>query len=249
MPKPEFPHLEKYLEAQSKRIPDAGAATVGMACGFSSMFGALFQVVFGLKTGDWGVASLIWIPVVLIQAGVLIWYFKYRPRGIREETRLKMKAQNVVYRLNNLRNQRRLKAEMGQGVCELLDAGARYYLEAKQAFDSQFWAKGGPETVYSAARERALSAMDLAMARLLLTCSEAAVAGVDFLSPTLHPAETLVGEMREMARESVRLAGQISAGSHATSAISGTSELRDALADLRRVADAHEEVERSRERG
>ncbi|MFN8140518.1 MAG: hypothetical protein U0R49_12050 [Fimbriimonadales bacterium] len=243
---PEFPYLEKYLEIERVRLPDGGSQTVGMVCGVSSICAALIQVLIGVITKNWGMASLVWVPAILTQLGAIVWLFAIRPKTSKEDTRVRIKAHQLTGQLWQYRNQRQLKARLGQGIGELLDSGARYCLEARQAFDEKLWGSGGPETALSTSRERTLNAVDLAMARLLITCTEAAVAGVDFLSPALHPAEKMVSEMREISKTAQALALKIGSESSVTSSEAGTSELRDALADLQRLSDAHEEVEQIR---
>jgi hypothetical protein len=243
---PEFPYFEKYLEIEVRRSPYVGSQTVGAVCGISSLVAAAFQIGFGALTGNWGVASLIWIPAGIVQIGSLVWYLLAMNRSSNERVRLRIRAHRSVRKLLTYAHARRLRAQLGTGIGELLDAGAKSWLEIRQTFESQSWSAPS-DSVYSIAKDKTLSAMDVAMARLVLLCSDMAVAGVDFVSPAMQPAEQLVMEMRQMAMEASKLVSKLRANSASlVGAEFGASELRDAAADLQRLSSALDEVEQLR---
>jgi hypothetical protein len=239
---PEWPYFSAYLEVAEKEqkypyrpAPIALATFGAIAIAGGIVLAALSApLVFGIfafvaGTGLGAVGA----------AGIAADGAKHRQRPQEE-----IDAEKVRIELADWDRRRRLGSKLGAGVGELLNQGARHWIECQQAFESYTWSGFSEDSVWAQTRARSLEAMDVAMRRLLIAVNSANVAGAEFMSPYLDPAMRLVGEMREMANHAMRLTDKLAAeGVGAPLA----GEIREAMAELSRLDEAQDELNRLRQ--
>ncbi|MBL1150286.1 MAG: hypothetical protein AKCLJLPJ_01515 [Fimbriimonadales bacterium] len=246
---PEYPFLEAYLDMERQRPVSPEMARAGLIAGVGAPIAVGLNLALLLGTG---VVSLALVPIIAFAAvttGAFVWASQAQTRDEKEVRRLVGKAKAVVEKLYRLRRMRRLRRTLGDAAGGLLDAGARAYIECKQALASESWTSHQGDSLWGTARDRAMLGMDAAMAKLLLTVDENVVEGADYFTPRFHGAEALVREMREMANEASRLAARAQAEFPSTVSADPAAELRTTLEEIRKLEVAEAEVERLRHQG
>jgi hypothetical protein len=239
---PAIPYFYAYLETQMLRMQDTRA--------IAATLGATFTAVVGLGAAFFALAlAKTWhLPMLLLGltaagiAGFATWYSGGKKRERNELTDLETSARPLLKQLYDFKVQRKLDRYLAGGVGELLNQGAKYWIECRQSLDSAVWLGAGSDSVWISTRQKALLAMDSAMLRLVLATQHNRVAGADFLSPTLDPAIGLVEEMREMARTARRMTDKLI--HHGGIESGSATEIQDALLEMRRLEQAQDEVQR-----
>lgn len=161
----------------------------------------------------------------------------------RSLSRARRDARAMLLQLYAWKQHGRLKRMLGAGVGELLDQGGRYWMECRAALGSDVWNSAGAGAPWAGVRERAVKAMDAAMARLLVLAGSANCAESDFLSPGYDSCHKMVEEMRRMAREARRLTDKLVVRTASEFADSPVSELQEALGEMRRLEAAEDELD------
>jgi hypothetical protein len=123
----------------------------------------------------------------------------------------------------------------------MLNSAAAYWLRANVALGADSWNLLSPDSHWTSIRERAINAMDSGMARALLLAKEAQIAGTEFYSPQVESMKPVIEQMRELAKESERLSDRMAV--EALDSPQPTEQLREALADIKRLETAERELE------
>lgn len=246
---PEYPFLEAYLEMERQRPVSPEMARAGLIAGVGAPIAVGIHLALLFATGSISLALMPVLAFAGVTAGAFVWASQAQTRDEKEVRRLVGKAKAVVEKLYQLRRTRRLRRTLGDAAGGLLDAGARAYIECRQALASESWTSHHADSLWGAARERAMLGMDAAMAKLLLTVDESVVHGADYFAPGFQGAEALVREMRDMANEASRLAAHAQAEFPSTVSADPAAELRTTLEEIRKLEAAEAEVERLRHQG
>lgn len=239
---PALPYFYAYLEMQMMRMQDTRGVAAGLGATFTGIVGGIASILALAVTRTWQVPGLLLLLTGIGIAGFVSWYASGKKRDRDELTDLEVHARPLLKQLYDLKVRRQLHRVFGGGVGELLNQGAKYWLECRQALDAAIWVTAGSDSVWMSTRQKALKAMDSAMLRLILATQNTRVAGIDFLSPALDPAVTLVEEMKEMARTVQRMTEKLIHQGNADTGVA--SEIHDALAEMKRLEQAQDEVQR-----
>lgn len=246
---PEFENLEKYLAMEAARSADPSRdAAIAIA-----LSGAAIAGLGGLAIG-W-LLRQPFIGGLVVFSGIVFafsWLYQYTVRTSDEERELgktKRTARAFVYELWHWKHRRMLKKKLGLATGELLDVAAQFYLRTSGTLNSDVWRSETLQQHWRAFRDRAIASMEAAMARLLLIAKDCIAAGTDFLAPGFESARDLTEQMREMAKESERLTDKLRIEGPGGSLAAPAEDLRQALAEAKRLEAAEEELERLRQQG
>lgn len=238
---PEFPYLEAYLDTQAQTAWAPRGAIIGAVAG--SAFGVAGGLV-GVLAGALKVPVLIALSPLVAAAAVtafVIWrvHRKATPdeRALAE---LRSRTQTVLWRLQHARWSGSLRASLGEEAGTVLNDGAKRWLELRQTLDEATWKGAADDSAAGRARTRALAAMDVAMARLLMAATVQTPGFSLAPAPSLDRARELVAEMEEMVEEVARTTARLS--NRTASPTDATDRLREALAEMRGLAEAYDEV-------
>jgi hypothetical protein len=193
---------------------------------------------------SWLISAAIGIAGLAIGLG---WWARYQQNlsvDERQLTRVRSQAREFVEQLTKWKKRRQLKAKLGLPFGELLDAAARYWLRAHVALSAEAWRLAPAGSSWRAVRERAVSAMDSGIARVLLLAQEALPAAA-FMPPQFDKAKRVVEEMRALAKEVELLADKCNYEFESAETTADDS-LRAALSEIKGLSNAHEEVERTK---
>lgn len=244
---PELPYLEAYLDTQAHTVWAPKGAIVGAVAG--SAFGIAGGLV-GVLAGGLKVPVLLALsPLVAAVAitGLVVWRV-YRKATPDERTMadLRSRTQSLLWRLQHARWNGNLKNSLGEDASALLNEGAKRWLELRQTLDEAAWKSAPDDSAAGSARARALSAIDVAMARLLMTATVQTPGFSLAPAPNLDRARALVAEMGEMMEEVARATERLSERNPLPA--DATVRLREALAEMRGLADAYDEVNETTEK-
>lgn len=257
MIEPGLEALCQWMDREMHRPADTRVAmlgaTIGTTWGFAG--GLIGLLLGGLSLPPWWIA----LPVALASAitvGAIAWYVKTRNEEERALAKLRGEARGVIQRLWLARWSGTLKQSLGEASAYALNEAAKQWLRLRSALDSPAWKAAGAESPWSSARDNSLKAMDAPMAQMVLLAAAGSI-GVgaaeapapnddrDGGSRSLGAGEAILAEMRRMAEEAVALTERLATRT-GTSSDSAASDLRAALAELRALAEAEDEFERSR---
>lgn len=240
--KPEFPHLEAYLEHEQARSADP-KRDVATTISFFGLFVSGFAAIgVWMQTRSYLLSSLVVLVGAALALGAYGRYLAQTSHDERELGKTKRAAREVVHELNRWKRMRRLRKKLGLAMGELLDHGARYWMQTKRTFELDIWTSFRAGGNWSELRTKAMQAMDWAMARLLLLSKETPEEDKEFLSPTFETVRQIVEGMREMAKEAARLTDKLSiekGGSVEQSIV----DIRQVLGEMHRLEDAEQELE------
>lgn len=238
---PALPYFFVYLDTQMLKMQDSRGLAATLGATFVGIFGLCASVLAALV----GNSRLSLVLGVFTVIGVLAFGLRYASGKKREMdalSELELHARPLLRHLHDLKARRRLHNYLAGGVGELLDQGARHWIECRQALDSAVWVTAGSDSVWMATRHKALAAMDASMLRLILATQQFNVAGTEFLSASLDPAIALVEEMREMSRTAKRMTEKLMQHGGTTAYVG--SEIQDALAEMKRLEAVQDEIQR-----
>ncbi len=238
---PELPYLEAYLVTQAHGVWAPKGAIIGAVAG--SAFGVAGGLVGVLAGALEAPALLAMLPLVAAAAvtGFVIWRVNRKATpDERVMADLRNRTQSLLWRLQQARWSGTLRASLGEEAGAVLDEGAKRWLELRQTLEEATW-KGAPDDSPAGhARTRALAAMDVAMARLLIAATVQTSGFSLAPAPNLDRARELVAEMGEMVEEVVKTTKRLSERTAAPA--DATDRLREALAEMRGLAEAYDEV-------
>lgn len=238
---PALPYFYAYLDAQMLRMQDARRLAATLGASFVGIFGICASMLAWLVANS-RLSLVFGVLTVLGMVAFGIWYAGGRKREMDELSELELHARPLLRHINDLKIRRQLGRQLSGGIGELLDQAAKHWIECRQTLDSAVWLTAGSDSVWMATRQKALAAMDASMLRLILATQQHNVAGVEFLSPSLDAAIALVEEMREMARTAKRMTDKLLQQGDSTSGAG--NEIQDALAEMRRLEAAQDEIQR-----
>ncbi len=241
---PKFPHLEAFLEAKEIAYREPGIAPLSAAIGLFSALGwggfAVSLVLGGPAWLTFGCIAGMGIGI----ATALGLFFAHRNARKNAMPDIVRESEPAMATLFQMKRNRRLERGMGPGVGELLDQGARHWVEVQQVLNMGVWTQVDAESVWAGARLRALSAVDAAMLRLVSMVVRGSMLSSEFLAPALDPAVQLVNEMREMSNQVKLLSDKLNIESPLHAVDPAANELRQTLGELKQLEKAQEEVNR-----
>ena len=238
---PEFENLEKYIELETRRSVDPGAESA-MAVALSAItLGGLGAVAVFFATESRFLALLVGLTGIVFSIAWLIQHSTSVSPDDRAAAQVRRKARGFLWELRRWKHRRMLRIKLGGGIGELLDTAARYWLRAQAALTADNWAIQTAGTQWMGVKEKATSAMDTGMAKLLLLAQDAQSVDNSFLSPSFEGARQIVENMRELAKESEKLADRLRIEAADPSA--PADELRSTLAEIRNLTEAEEELQ------
>ncbi|MGI8923262.1 MAG: hypothetical protein ACR2HJ_04355 [Fimbriimonadales bacterium] len=236
----EFPCLAKYIEVEIVRTIDPGqnvAAAVGLS---AATLGALIGVGLGI------VFNSIALGAIVFAGGLafgLNWFLRYQKRqseSQKELNRARRQAREFLHELRKWKFLRMLEMKLTGGMGEILDAAAASWLRAHLAVNSANEDAKHRHSSLGATAENVMAAMDSGMAKLLIMAKEAQEYGSAFLSPNFDNARHVANEMRELSKETERLCDRLQI--ERSAGPTPIDELRDALAEIKHLDAAEQEV-------
>ena len=236
----EFPFLERYIEEEVRRPHVAdGAATWGwIAAGVSFFSGVTFafaEVAIGVPliflSPLIGFASTLAITVMVNQRTDPVQ---------RELDKKRASLRKFVQQLRSWKNMRMLRFKLQGGLGEILEVGARCWLQTRYGLDEIL---NGPRDnpIFDTAT-RVMRAMDAGMTKLVDVACDSVESGL-FLSPSFEAARGVAEHMVALAREADLISAKHRTEEEQKS-LSATDELRAALAECRSLDEAHRELDR-----
>lgn len=241
---PKFPYLEAFLETKEMSMREPGVAPLSAAIAFFSLIGwggfALSLVFGGPEALTWGLLAGMGAGI----AGALGLFFANRKARRRAMPDIVRESEPAVATLLQLKRSRRLDRNLGPGAGELLNQGARYWVETQQVLNGGVWTRVEPDSVWAGARLRALAAIESAMLRLVLVVVQGSALSSEFLAPALDPGVALANEMREMCNQVKQLSDKLNIETPLHAVDPAANELRQTLSELKQLEEAQEEVNR-----
>ena len=241
---PKFPYLEAFLETREMSMREPGIAPLSAAI-------ALFSVVgWGGFVGSLVLGGPAWLTFGCLVgmgvgiAGALGFFFANRKARRNALPEIVRESEPAVATLLQLKRGRRLDRSLGPGAGELLNQGARYWVETQQVLNGGVWTRVQPDSVWAGARLRALSAIESAMLRLVLVVVQGSALSSEFLAPALEPGIRLADEMREMCNQVKQLSDKLNIETPLHAVDPAANELRQTLSELKQLEQAQEEVNR-----
>lgn len=232
----EFPFLERYIEEELRRATDIGLGAVGLLISFG-VLGAFWMAGAFLESSGLMYAG----PVAAIATGlVLLHQARQNVHPTQRELDKKRKSlRSFVHQLQSWRKMRMLRFKLPGGLGEILDVGARCWLQARYGLEPIL---NGPtrDPIYDTS-VRVMRAMDAGMTKLLDVACDTAMSGM-LLTPMYDGSRGVAEHMVALSREVDKISAKYETDREQQS-VSATDELRAALAECRGLEEAHEELD------
>lgn len=264
-----FPYLSGYLkDAAEKLLPHerrwAWTAGIAAALSITSVLAALILQATAIE--------VTFIAIVGAVVGASASSFWHRRLPIDPHEDLRKESKRVAQKLHESLKWHKLHKELHPVALELLEASARNWKRVQTAVSGPGWNDRSLPSHWSAWRQKAKTAADLAMAEIVLSCENtfyqreapanfgevvaSALESVGILEPTF-PMDLLPAEFEQARGVAYRLADladeieRVSVETlRAQDLPTGSAQALDsALGDLRTIREAESEVEQHLEQG
>ena len=238
---PEYENLEKYIELETRRSVDPGAESAIAVALSAITLGGLGAVAVFFATESRVLALLVGLTGLVFSIAWLIQHSASATPDDKAVLQIRRRARGFLWELRRWKHRRMLRIKLGGGIGELLDSAGRYWLRSQAALSADTWAIQTAGTQWVGVKEKATSAMDTGMAKLLLLAQDAQSVDTSFLSPSFEGARQIVENMRELAKESEKLADRLRI--EAVDPLAPADELRSTLAEIRNLTEAELELQ------
>lgn len=231
----QYPYLSNYVSSQV-RMGDGSwqAAVLGASAGviFGAMGGAIGVLVGGLNWPPGPVVSVAGTVAISLWVTLAINLRGRRDKAQQELARLRLGSRPMLYRLFSSSFSGSFETFLPASVLAKLEEGAKAWSDTKAALDSPTWEVASSDSVWASAKDKASRSVEAAMSRLLI------LAGEPESEARQTSFDTVIGEMRAVADQTVRL----STRHYRPESEPGVSGLRDALGELHMLAAAEDEL-------
>jgi hypothetical protein len=242
---PELRSLAEWLDTRAS--VQQNSRDGGIIGGVSGSLFGLAGAAIGVMAGGFDLQPEIYPmvivgPLVVASLGTALTAFlvvSRRTPAEREARRAQASSRGFIWQLSMARWQGNLKEFLGEDRALLLNEGAHAYLRMKSALESPAWRAVAPDTEFAATRERTAIAMEVAMARLVTSIGQGALA-------TAPEVRRLVADMGEAANEAARTADRLARDAGQPG--DASDHLRQVLSEMRLLNSAQDEIDRLRDR-
>jgi len=236
---PELRSLYEWLDNEGPHKDNGrrwgiwGAIT-GTSFGLAGGTIGIIAGVMGIDPGQHPTALIVPLAVagMISLSSAAIIHHRQRKES-HEVQRLMADARMFTWQLISARWQGSLKNMLGEDRALALNSGAELALRCKRALRSTAWKAASEGSEYANVRQGVGNAMDIAMARLVAIIGRGA-------SATDPEVQALLTDMAHATDEAVKTASRLEG---LPSGPTGSGDLRQALAEMRMLNQAQDEVE------
>lgn len=221
--------LAEWVDTVQKRNP---SQRWGIWGGVIGGLGGLIGGWLGVSLGGLNLSAespMVWTPVILAIVATLwmtAWVIKKGKTEVGEWSR---ESRGVMTRVLVARWHGNLRNLLGDDGATTMNQAADIWLKCRTSLDSPAWKAAAGSRTWGDVREKAMTSLDAAMARMLLLVT----------SGSLAETQSLISDMQAMHDEVSRAAARHSAVTGTP--LGGSEGLRQTLAEMRELAAADEE--------
>lgn len=239
---PEYSDLEVFLEWQERQAEHVLVVARWLAPLVITVVGVSASVLLGVLVNLAFLYGLI--PTALLAVASGLWFHRLAKQVLPTRMALKKMARKVMAKVIGWKNVLGLEPALAPKVGKTLDEAAGLYLRVCPAPGGAVFANEPPGP-WAEARERAVLAMEAAMARIL-ELAEPEGARAQDIAYDAGWVEPLLDEMREMAEAMSRQEEKFRVMSADVSPYRALAGLREARAEFADIETAVEELEQRR---